>query len=76
MEAFTEATRAQEEFASQLPAGRKDFEDRPFVERQLAMDLAQLAQPSDDVNVGGGQIANLINTLIVSRPRERRNVFD
>ena len=42
------------------------FENRPFLERQAALNLAQFAQSNPDLGLGADQVGDLINTLIVS----------
>jgi hypothetical protein len=44
-----------------------NFSRRSFVEKQLALNLAQFAGAHKDLSLGQDQVENLVGTLIVSR---------
>ena len=43
-----------------------NFARRSFVEKQLALHLAQFASANQDLDLGEDQVQNLVGTLIVS----------
>jgi len=43
-----------------------NFSRRSFVEKQLALNLAQFAGANNDLDFGRDQVENLVGTLIVS----------
>jgi len=43
-----------------------NFARRSFVEKQVALNLAQFAGTNGDLNLGGDQVENLVGALIVS----------
>lgn len=45
---------------------KDDFHKRSVIDQQAALNLAQFAQSNNDINLGGGEIENLLNILIVS----------
>ena len=45
------------------------FDDRPFLDRQAALNLAQFSQANSDLNLGSSEVENLIGTLIVRHPK-------
>lgn len=45
------------------------FENRPFLDRQAALNLAHFSQANSDLNLGSSEVENLIGTLIVSYPK-------
>ncbi|KAI9809548.1 MAG: hypothetical protein M1827_006783 [Pycnora praestabilis] len=47
---------------------KSDFENRPFVERKTALNLAQLAHFNNDLNLSLDQMENLVGTLIAEAP--------
>lgn len=52
-----------------------NFSRRPFVEKQLALNLAQFAGANRDLNLGQSEVENLVGALIVSSstlPARRR----
>lgn len=52
----------------QKAANRERFQRRSFVEQKVALNLAQLAQQTPDLNISSDQVENLVDTLIVSLP--------
>ena len=46
-----------------------NFARRSFVEKQLALNLAQFAAANKDLDLGKDQVENLVGTLIVSLTR-------
>ena len=46
-----------------------NFARRSFVEKQLALNLAQFAAANTDLDLGKDQVENLVGTLIVSLTR-------
>lgn len=55
--------------AAQAQAETKDFQKRPFAERQAALNLAQFARQNQDLNISADLVENLVSTLIVSSCR-------
>lgn len=45
------------------------FDNRPFLDRQAALNLAQFSQANLDLNLGSSEVENLIGTLIVRYPK-------
>ena len=55
-----------------------NFSRRSFVEKQLALNLAQFAGANKDLDLGEDQVENLVGTLIVSgtpAPYTRRDTM-
>lgn len=44
------------------------FDQRPFLDRQAALNLAQFSKTNSDLNLGSSEVENLIGTLIVRYP--------
>ena len=43
-----------------------NFARRSFIEKQMALNLAQFASANKDLDLGSDQVENLVGTLIVS----------
>lgn len=61
----TNATTEDDSTVTQIDP-KDDFYKRSLIDQQAALNLAQFAQSNNDINMGGDEIQNLINTLIVS----------
>lgn len=44
------------------------FDNRPFLDRQAALNLAQFSLANSDLDLGSSEVENLIGTLIVRYP--------
>lgn len=45
------------------------FDNRPFLDRQAALNLAQFSQSNSDLHLGSSEVEDLIGTLIVIIPK-------
>lgn len=50
--------------------GDSAFQDRPFIDRQVALNLAQFAQADPDLNLSSNSVENLVNQLTADAPQD------
>ncbi|MCJ1466725.1 hypothetical protein MMC07_005345 [Pseudocyphellaria aurata] len=51
------------------------FDNRPFLDRQAALNLAQFSQSTPDLHLGYSEVENLIGTLIAEAPPDVAALF-
>ncbi|KAF2487115.1 hypothetical protein BDY17DRAFT_3385 [Neohortaea acidophila] len=62
--------RAQVAAAAPKQLEQANFARRTFMEKQMALNLAQFANANKDLNLGSDQVENLVGTLIAEAPQQ------